>query len=92
MPQVFGAGSSMVLGDIFAQIDRLAAGQWHVTVTKLLRGKCERDETIPVIDLGIFPTTTAARAAAHLVLNSWDDGERPPGVAPQIRQAVGGWA
>ena len=79
-------------GDLSAQIDRLAAGQWHVTVTKMLRGKSERDESIPVIDLGIFPTTIAARAAANLVLDSWVDCDRQQEEAPRIRQVVSAWA
>ena len=57
------------LGDVSAQIERLAPHRWHVTITVRKPGTSELDETIPIIDLGIFPTTETARDAADLTLD-----------------------
>ena len=60
------------LGNVSAQIDRLALHQWHVTITVLHPGGWVLDETVPIIDLGTFGNTEDARDAADLILENWN--------------------
>ena len=58
-------------GDVSAQIVRVAGDRWEVTITVRQPDSGELDDTIPIIDLGTFPDTETARAAADLVMDHW---------------------
>ena len=52
-------------------IERLTARRWHVTISVTQPGSRAVDNTVPVIDLGVFRSMRAAKSAAHLVIESW---------------------
>jgi hypothetical protein len=59
------------VGDLSAEIERLGPHQWHVTIMVMQTNTSSRDPSVPVIDLGVFPSIAAANSATDLIVNSW---------------------
>ena len=59
------------VGELAVRIRRLAPHRWHATITVLHPATSVQDETVPIVDLGIFRTTHAARSATDLVTTRW---------------------
>jgi hypothetical protein len=71
LQEVASRGTYRRVRELSARIERLASHKWHVTVTMMQPGSSVIDDTFPVVDLGIFPTTEEASDAADMVLENW---------------------
>jgi hypothetical protein len=58
-------------GRLLTQVEHVAIRRWHATITAMRPETRLADETIPTIDLGVFRSRKAARAAADLVVGHW---------------------
>jgi hypothetical protein len=55
-------------GRLSTRIEHVAIRRWHATITATT---CLTDRMIPTVDLGVFRSRKAAKAAANLVVDHW---------------------
>ena len=58
-------------GRLLTQVEHVAIRRWHATITAVRPDTRLADEMIPTVDLGVFRSRKAARAAADLVVGHW---------------------
>jgi len=73
-------------GRLLTQVERVASRRWHATITAVRPGTRVADEMIPTVDLGVFRSRKAARAAADLVVGhwAWNSEDWPASRRPRI--------
>lgn len=59
-------------GRLSTQIDHVAFRRWHATITATRPDSHLADEMIPIVDLGVFRSGKAAKAAANLIVEHWE--------------------
>jgi hypothetical protein len=58
-------------GRLSIHIEHVGLRRWHPTITAMRPDSRLVDERIPIVDLGVFRTRKAAKAAANLVAENW---------------------
>jgi len=58
-------------GRLSVQIRHVAVRRWHATITAMRPNTGIVDDTIPIVDLGVFRSRKGATAAANLIVEHW---------------------
>ena len=58
-------------GRLSTQLEHVAIRRWHATITAMRPATRGSDKMIPTIDLGVFHSRKAAKAAADLIVGHW---------------------